>query len=140
MKTKSVLLGVEWSQVLLPVFTLVIFVVQFQTGFFIPAEFQIGALYLINMISRMAVGRDIFGTVKPIVENRYNFTTKKLTETKTFWALVIGTLAIGVQIAGKAFGFELDIMKYSVPILSGIGFIVGLITHQPVTFKSDSLK
>lgn len=136
--SKGEKIGIEYSQVILPVLTLAIFTVQFFTGFFVPAEIQVAVLYLINMVSRMAVGRDIFGDIKPIVAQKYNIQTKKLTQTKTFWVLVIGLVAVAAQVIGSRWGLQIDIMKYSVPILSIIGFVVGLITRQPVEFKGDA--
>lgn len=127
------------SQTILPAMTVVVYTVQFFTGFFIPAELQMGILYLINLFARMAFGRDIIsGEIKPAVLKRFaegEFQAKKIYLSKTFWLLMLGFLAIMANGIMHIWGVQFDLLRYTVPALGVITFIVGAITKHPVELK-----
>lgn len=122
--------------VLIPAFTMIIFVVQFFTGYFIEPETQVFILYTLNMIARTLTGREIFtGKIDPVVLQKYDVPTKKLYESRMFWVLLIGLISAAVQFAGKIWGFDIEIVKYSAPVLSAIALFIGFVTKKPVVLK-----
>jgi hypothetical protein len=129
------------SQVYIPALTVIVYVVQFFTGFFIPVEFQMGILYGINLVARMALGRDLFsGQIKPAVLKKFDinnesFRGKKIYTSKTFWLLIIGFASLGVNAVIHIWGVDFNLLKYTVPALGVITMIIGAITKRPVELK-----
>lgn len=127
------------SQTVLPVMTVGVYTIQFFTGFFIPAEIQVGFLYLINLLARMALGRELItGELKPAVLKRFaagEFQIKKVYLTKTFRVLAIGGLVLIVNAIIHKLGIQFDLLRYSVPTLGVINLIIGIVTKHPVELK-----
>lgn len=127
------------SQTVLPVMTVGVYTIQFFTGFFIPAEIQVGLLYVVNLLARMALGRELItGELKPVVAKRFavgEFQAKKIYLSKTFWLMVLGILFLMVNTIIHIWGINFDLLRYTVPALGVVSFIVGLITKHPVELK-----
>lgn len=119
--------------------TVLVYVIQFFTGFFIPVEFQVGILYFVNLLARMALGRNLIsGELKPAVLKRFEgkeLQAKKIYLSKTFWLLVLGFLSLMVNGIMHIWGIDCDLLKYTVPALGVIGTIIGAITKNPVELK-----
>lgn len=110
-------------------FALIILLIQFCFGFFIPPEAQVLVLSVASGIFRTMVGRELFsGKIKPVVTTAYDFTAKVFWKSKLFWGAVVAT--IGALLQWK-FGWVLDPKLYSV-IVSAILTLIAKVTRQPV--------
>ncbi len=127
------------SQTVIPVMTMLVYIVQFFTGFFIPIEIQVGILYVINLFARMAFGRSLIsGELKPAVLKRFEageLQAKKIYLSKTFWIIVVGFLSIMVNGILHIWGINFELLTYTVPVLGVISVIIGAITKEPVELK-----